>query len=162
MTIHYYDKEALELMLRYKCPDCETQLIKKGNVKKECFNCGFYFKGDPRLIAYKVKTEDIEIIVNKKHTRLCPDCFSTPEFHKYYSKEDEIACLNCGLVLEGPPQCICDGVWVDYPYGTRLQWDIDISVEEIPLNMPDRTFKEFKGGYAGKLIKNVKMSYRLF
>lgn len=88
------------------CPDCNSENIeitynpKLNKYTLNCFDCYKYYK----------ITED-----SQKKIR-CPEC----ESENIIFEEDEIYCLDCGLVLSGLPPVYVAGLKILYDWGLIL------------------------------------------
>jgi len=140
MTKHIKDDEWIKAIKEKKCPYCDNETEKKGQVKRNCNNCDFEIYGNqnPDYLAYK-PLNHFELISQSECLSFISSGTHNYSYHnidfvyickhkrtEYDPHHDEITCLSCGTVISGPEIIREAGYRVIYPEGNRLKREINI------------------------------------
>lgn len=112
---YFYDEQLFNKLKKKICPDCESNLTRKG-IKTYCPNCNFEIYGNPQYLSYKHKDQTTIEIPGKIHQTdsRCPCGYEGPFDHDF--KHDETCCPRCGIVLAGPPGYVAGNLKIVYPW----------------------------------------------
>jgi hypothetical protein len=137
MTKHIKDEEWLLSLKNGNCPYCNDSIKKKGQIKRTCKNCDFELYGNQEYLAYK-KLVHLELFDRQECISFISSGTHNFSFHdinyidicqhkrtKYDPHHDEMYCLDCGTLTQGPPILREAGYRVIYPEGERLHREIN-------------------------------------